>query len=1464
MKRAGAAKSRVGRTTLTGRLGYGRFMQTLLLGGVIAWLSCGTPQALANPKIQLRPEQGRSAPAAKLSYSRTRSNGSPYAVCSQATKTQAQCLSISVPTATDKAQAAAEAVFGLAPEPAASPRYEGSGEEGGFSPADLRSAYGIPTTGGSTQTVAIVDARDDPKAEADLKEYRAHYGLSECTSANGCFKKINQKGEEGNYPTASENWSVEISLDLDMVSAICQECHILLVEANTAELSEMDAAENEAAKWEEAGTKRKATEISNSWGSEEHPTESSEDSYFDHPGVPTTVASGDDGYKVSYPASSPYVIAVGGTELKKASTSRGWEETVWSESGSGCSSYESKPAWQSGILCGGGNTKRIDNDVAAVAALASPVSVYDSDGFFHEHEHEPPWVLIGGTSVGAPLIAGIEAHVSSTVKSEGAEAFYKQSLFDVTSGSNGHCAGSYLCTAEEGYDGPTGWGSPDGLLELAPGYQVFTAQAKAVTASSATLSGFINPGGKETSYRFEYGKTTSYTNSTPIPNATVGSGGAWLAVNQTVHVSEAETTYHYRLVATNSAGTLYGKDHTFTTFARWTVLPAGDPVSEASPGAGLGVVSCVTPSECLAVAADYIENGSADQKASAQQWNGKEWKLLSQPIPEPTGSTSYELSSVSCFPSACMAVGTYVREGKIRPLAERWNGKEWTLETVPMPIPAEPGAELGFKVELAGVSCSSAAVCTAVGNYWTESSKVFSLAERWEGGKWSVQTTPNSAGKHTELATISCTAASKCTAVGKWLGVGVGESVENYHALIEQWNGSEWSQLSPNTGLANSELSAVSCPSASMCMAVSGGWTAESDRLVERWNGTEWLKESITMPVGSYFYLSDVSCPQTTSCTAVGRYQSNSHEWGGFAVRWNGSSWSAQQVADIENAVGPSWPFFGSVACWSATTCMAGGTYINSTSGLGSDAPLALIMASPIVETSAVSAVSASKATLRGKVNPESLETKYHFEYGVNTTYGSSTTEEGAGEGMSSLAVSSSISGLTAGTAYHYRLVASNSAGVSYGPDMSFTAGTPTLQPVKGAAAFPLALTAGGGGLVLHVSGNQNEEVACAKMAGSGSFTSVKEGKLTLKLLECTGKASGIEAKCTSKGGTTGEIATAELKALLAYGYPSKATTEGRETGMVLSPASGEVIAEFTCAGLFKIAVKGSMIGVAGPLDSRVKTFNVAFKQASLVQSPSEYELESGTKVNTALSCIEEGVTRNCAVETVTPDTITLSGEEAAIEGPDILPTLQPAKAGGFPVALTAGGGGLVLHSSSAHEVEEVSCRKVSGSGAFTNVKEGKMTLKLLECTGRASGIEAKCTTKGGATGEITTAELKALLAYAYPSKATAEGRETGLVLSPVSGEVITEFTCAGLFKLSVKGAIVGVVSPLGSLVKTFNVAFKQASFVQQPSEYELESGGKASASPSCLEETISQTCGVESIAPATITLSGEEGTIEA
>src|SRR3954463_11487815 len=152
----------------------------------------------------------------------------PKAACPAATETTAECLSVVVP----------EGAF---------PSYQGSGEKGGFARKDLLSAYKLPSTGGSGQTIAIVDAFDDPNAESDLKTYRSHYGLSECTTANGCFSKVNQKGEAKNYPTPSSGWSLEISLDLDMVSAICPECHILLVESTTNSFENMAAAEDEAA-----------------------------------------------------------------------------------------------------------------------------------------------------------------------------------------------------------------------------------------------------------------------------------------------------------------------------------------------------------------------------------------------------------------------------------------------------------------------------------------------------------------------------------------------------------------------------------------------------------------------------------------------------------------------------------------------------------------------------------------------------------------------------------------------------------------------------------------------------------------------------------------------------------------------------------------------------------------------------------------------------------------------------------------------------------------------------------------------------------------------------------------------------------------------------------------------------------------------------------------------------------------
>src|SRR5919205_1722516 len=215
----------------------------------------------------------------------------------------------------------------------------------GYGPADLQSAYKLPSsTAGSGQTVAIVDAFDDPTAEQDLAQYRSFYGLPACTTANGCFRKVNQTG--GSLPPApSPDWSLEISLDLDMVSAVCPNCHILLVEANTNLDSDLYAAEDTAARLG-------ADAISNSWGGDESSDETANDVHFDHPGIAITASSGDSGFGVSYPAASPFLTAVGGTSLSRAAgTTRGWSESAWDGAGSGCSAFEPKPAFQTDPGC---------------------------------------------------------------------------------------------------------------------------------------------------------------------------------------------------------------------------------------------------------------------------------------------------------------------------------------------------------------------------------------------------------------------------------------------------------------------------------------------------------------------------------------------------------------------------------------------------------------------------------------------------------------------------------------------------------------------------------------------------------------------------------------------------------------------------------------------------------------------------------------------------------------------------------------------------------------------------------------------------------------------------------------------------------------------------------------------------------------------------------------------------------
>ncbi|MEQ7873916.1 hypothetical protein ABDK56_07900 [Sphingomonas sp. ASV193] len=331
--------------------------------------------------------------------------------------------------------------------PTASPNVTPSG----YGPADLRSAYSTSGTGGAGRTIAIVDAYGYPNAEADLAVYRAQYGLPACTTANGCFKVVNQSGGSS-LPRYNSGWAQEQALDLDMASAMCQDCKILLVQASSASLANLAAAVNTAAATPGVFV------ISNSYGGGESGSSSYESAY-NHPGIAVTVSTGDSGYGAQFPATSNHVIAVGGTNLKRASNARGWAETAWSSGSSGCSTVYAKPSYQSDSLC----TMRMEADISAVGDPATGVAVYGPTG----KGSQSGWLVFGGTSVSAPLIGGMygasgkTANAASTIYADAAGGFN-----DVTSGTNGSCGGTYFCTAGAGYDGPTGRGTPIGSAGL--------------------------------------------------------------------------------------------------------------------------------------------------------------------------------------------------------------------------------------------------------------------------------------------------------------------------------------------------------------------------------------------------------------------------------------------------------------------------------------------------------------------------------------------------------------------------------------------------------------------------------------------------------------------------------------------------------------------------------------------------------------------------------------------------------------------------------------------------------------------------------------------------------------------------------------------------------------------------------------------------------------------------------------
>ena len=526
-------------------------LRILFVGALVVLLGFSPQSAAA-----LSNEQRTVSPLPAADYS-------THSVCGLPAPGRASCLALELVPETPAARAharplgmtlsapvkAGKAVEVCSPPTAAEGCY-------GLRPQDLHGAYGLSTTAPSAQTIALVDAYDDPSIEEDLKVYDEAFRLPSCTTANGCFTKVNEQGRASPLPAANAGWAVEISLDIETAHATCQNCHIVLVEASNETYAALEAAE------ETAASRMAATEISNSWAGREPIADSA---VFNHPGIAITAATGDHGYRnwdvqygdeanyVGYPASSPHVVAVGGTRLDV--TEGAWTgETVWNDGstidgqngagGGGCSERFTAPSWQqelpnwSSVGCG---SMRAEADVSADADPYTGVAVYDSIPV----EGRSGWRDIGGTSLASPLIASVFALAGGAGGVEyPAKTLYENaskdpgSLHDITSGSNGECmkefdletglsgctaleeaerscAGEAICLAGAGYDGPIGVGTPDGIGAFQPAGAGARKSQRIEFTSSAPSSAVAGGSVYTVSASASSGLTVSFSSGTP-------------------------------------------------------------------------------------------------------------------------------------------------------------------------------------------------------------------------------------------------------------------------------------------------------------------------------------------------------------------------------------------------------------------------------------------------------------------------------------------------------------------------------------------------------------------------------------------------------------------------------------------------------------------------------------------------------------------------------------------------------------------------------------------------------------------------------------------------------------------------------------------------------------------------------------------------------------------------------------
>lgn len=997
------------------RVGRSVIVAIMVVGCVCAlWMGAAADAA---PALELSPS-GLIAPLRDIGhvrgYSLTPSTTEPYAACPEPTTKRASCFAIAVPPGA------------FVPGTSEPIPFAGTGEKGGLSPADLQDAYDIPATGGEAGTVAVVVAYQNPTIASDLNVYRQRYGLPPCEKGSGCFRVVNQNGgTELPAQAPKGSWGLEAAIDVEMVSAMCSACHIVLVEASSSSWEDLLAAQSTAA------TLIGTTVISDSWGFYEDSEESEGDPYFDHPAIPTVVAAGDIGFESFYPASSSKTISVGGTQLLPDPGPRGWKETVWGSSSGGCSPYENKPAWQSDWRCG----NRLDNDVAAVGSPSTPTSIYSEYAIASEGH----WGFGAGTSASAPLIAGIEARLPAAVRLEGAQAFYRHDLNDVMEGRNGRCEGTYLCTAGVGNDGPTGWGSPDGLMSSPSVFSAQTGEADRFGADTVRLHGFVHPGGVSTTYQFEYGPTTAYGNTLFAGSSSDTLANAAFARPQEL---ERDRLYHYRLAARNASGTTYGDDRTFATMP-WSESTVKHPADWSEAGnvpSALSDVACPSASYCMATG--NYGTASGTRSALVEAWNGSAW------LPQPNLQTPKEAkgppgasTGVSCTSATnCTAVGSFLNgSGVAVPLAELWNGTAWVAQNAP----TIPGAESSSFTK---VSCPTINSCMAVGvSRFKVKPLIFEerpIAARWTGTEWLLQSPVAPTGaKYERLTDVSCVSAANCVAVGK-LTDPSGEPI----AL--RWNGSEWTSVLLPKSVAPI---AVSCIGSGLCVAVGKGSGAAT------WTGSEWVPSTLASTEQVYQgyantvpEMLDVSCVSSHRCVAVGTFSGDGGSTS-LAEKWNGHQWF------VQNSPRHASGSLQGVSCPTETFCHGVGMSLlpgHSASSLFAEHAELPSSGSPLVTTKSPERVTGEGARLVGIVDPHDFDTSYYFEFGLaGGAFEQNTPVQAAGEFRRE--AKEAISGLKPGTAYKFRIVATNETGTTLGNAVEFsTAKWSPRQP----AAVPGAL----------------------------------------------------------------------------------------------------------------------------------------------------------------------------------------------------------------------------------------------------------------------------------------------------------------------------------------------------------------------------------------------------------------------